>query len=170
MLKLFTVFLKIGCIFFGGGFVLIPVLHKELVLNLHWLSEREFIDGTAISQLTPGPIAVLATFAGYRIEGIIGALIGTFALFLPATLLMLILSRSYEKFRNLSSVQKILGVLSPVIVGLLIAAALHIGQAAIASWQGTIIFVIALIALIRFKISPAFLIIGSAFLGFLFHF
>ena len=53
---LFWLFFKIGLIFFGGGYVLIPVLHKELVINLHLLSERQFIDGTAISQLTPGPV------------------------------------------------------------------------------------------------------------------
>jgi hypothetical protein len=60
-------FLKTGLVFFGGGFVLIPVLHHRLVTELGWLSPREFLDGVAISNLTPGPIAVLATFAGYHV-------------------------------------------------------------------------------------------------------
>jgi chromate transporter len=58
-------FLKIGCVFFGGGFVLVPLLHQHLVTNLRYLTEREFLDGVAISNLTPGPIAVLATFASF---------------------------------------------------------------------------------------------------------
>src|ERR1035441_11123120 len=60
--------------FFGGGFALVPVLHQTLVEKLGWLSPQEFIDGVAISNLTPGPISVLATFAGYRLRGIAGAL------------------------------------------------------------------------------------------------
>jgi chromate transporter len=72
--NLAATFLKIGAVFFGGGFVLVPVLHHRLVTELGWLSPKEFLDGVAISNLTPGPIAVLATFAGYHVAGFAGAL------------------------------------------------------------------------------------------------
>ena len=65
-------FLRVGLVFFGGGFVLVPVLHHRLVTQLHWLNSREFLDGVAISNLTPGPISVLATFAGFRVAGVSG--------------------------------------------------------------------------------------------------
>jgi chromate transporter len=77
LVKLCVTFLPIGLVFFGGGFVLVPVLHQTLVEKLRWLSPQEFIDGVAISNLTPGPISVLATFAGYRLRGIAGALVAT---------------------------------------------------------------------------------------------
>jgi hypothetical protein len=72
MVELAWVFLKIGVIFFGGGYVLIPLLHRLMVDHYHWLTLREFLDGVALSQLTPGPLAMLATFAGFRAGGFWG--------------------------------------------------------------------------------------------------
>jgi len=162
---IFLVFLKIGLIFFGGGFIVIPVMHRELVTEKHWLSNQEFIDGTAISQLTPGPVAVLATFAGYCKAGLAGALVATFAIFLPGSLLMLFMSWGYQKLKNITVLQKVLNTLIPVIVGLLIAASWQIGKTTIVNWWEAAVFIISLIALIRFKINPAFLIIAAALLG-----
>src|ERR1035437_3088288 len=93
-------FLKTGLVFFGGGFVLVPTLHHRLVTELGWLSPREFLDGVAISNLTPGPIAVLATFAGDHIAGVAGALVATTALLAPAIGLMWLVSGQYERYRN----------------------------------------------------------------------
>src|ERR1035437_6913824 len=97
-------FLKIGFIFFGGGFLLIPVIHRDIVVNLHWLTQQEFVDGVAMSQLTPGPVAVLATFCGFRQAGVIGALVATAAIMLPAFVLMLALSHGYRKFGEMRSI------------------------------------------------------------------
>lgn len=166
----FLIFFKIGLVFFGGGYVLIPVLHRELVSNLHLLTEREFIDGMAISQLTPGPVAILATFAGYRIQGIIGALTATFAMFLPGIVLMLLISKSYEFIKDSTSAQKILNTLIPVIVGLLIATCWQIGQKTITNWIEIIEFFIALFLIFRFKINPAILILFAMFLGIILKF
>ena len=165
LLMLAWVFLKIGLVFFGGGFVVIPVMHHELVTNLHWLTDRQFVDGTAISQLTPGPIAVLATFAGYQVAGVPGALVGTAAIFLPGSVLMVFLSRSYEALKNHAAARKILNTLIPVIVGLLVAAALQIGRTTVSGWADIAVMAVALVALVRFKVSPALLIIAAALLG-----
>ncbi len=93
-------FLKVGLAFFGGGFVLIPILHQRLVEQLHWLNPQEFLDGVAISNLTPGPIAVLATFAGFHLQGISGALLATAALFTPAMVLMAVICIGYERLKE----------------------------------------------------------------------
>jgi chromate transporter len=167
LLSLTWVFFKIGLVFFGGGFVVIPVMHHELVTNLHWLTNRQFIDGTAISQLTPGPVAVLATFAGYQVAGVAGALVGTAAIFLPGSVLMVLLSRSYEYVRNHEGARHILDTLIPVIVGLLISAALQIGRTTMTGWTDFAIFAVALTLLVRYKLNPALLIIAAALLGLL---
>ena len=156
---LFWVFLKIGFVFFGGGYVVIPVMHRELVMNLHFLTEREFIDGTAISQLTPGPVAVLATFAGYRVAGVAGALMATIGIFLPGSVLMIFLSKSYERMKGSNISRNILNTLIPVIIGLLVAASWQIGKSAVTStWEWCALF-LSLLALVRFKVNPAILIL-----------
>ncbi len=164
------VFLKIGLVFFGGGYVVIPVMHRELVTNLHWLTQQEFIDGTAISQLTPGPIAILATFAGYKISGILGALSATIALFLPGSIAMVFISRGYETLRNKKVARNVMDLLVPVVVGALIAASWTIGKDAIRSIYDIVICVIALVAIIRYKVNPAILILAAALLGLLLHY
>lgn len=165
---LFLIFLKIGFLFFGGGYAVIPIMQKDLVSNLHLLTQKEFIDGIAISQLTPGPVAILSTFAGYCISGISGALIATFAMFLPGSLLMLFLSKSYERIINSNRAMLVFNTIIPVIIGLLIAASWQISQSAIHNYIGLIIFFTSLFLLIKYKISPAILILAAAFLGFVF--
>lgn len=162
---LFWLFLKIGLVFFGGGFVIIPVVHRELVTNLHLLTEQEFIDGTAISQLTPGPVAILATFVGYQIQGIIGALVSTFAMFLPGTVLMLFISSHYEKLKNSNYAHKVLNTIIPVIVGLLLAACVQIGKSTVKTEISWISLLVSLFLLIKYKINPVILIIGFMILG-----
>lgn len=162
---LFWIFFKIGLVFFGGGYVIIPVIHRELVTNLHLLTEQEFIDGTAISQLTPGPIAIIATFAGFIISGVKGALVGTFAMFLPGSALMFFISRNYEKIQNSTFAYKILNKLIPVIVGLLIATSLQIGHEVISNLNSLIMLFLALFFLIRFKTNPIILIFICAIIG-----
>ncbi len=165
VLVVFIVFLKIGFVFFGGGYVAIPVIYRELVTNMHLLTEQQFIDGTAISQLTPGPIAIIATFAGYCIAGIWGAIVGTFAMFLPGSALMFLISKNYEKIRNSAMATKILNKTIPAIVGLLISTAVHIGKNVITNVIGVTVFVLSAILLIRFKVSPVILIVIFAIIG-----
>lgn len=163
--KVAWIFFKIGLMFFGGGYVLIPLIHRELVVNQHLLTQQEFMDGTAISQLTPGPLAVLATFAGFRIGGVVGALVGTVAVFAPGTVLMLFLSASYAKLGKHESVRGVLNMLIPAIVGLLIAAAWMIGKESVCHIAGAGIFIVSLVALIKYRINPALLIGAAALAG-----
>jgi chromate transporter len=167
LISIAWVFFKIGLLFFGGGFVAIPLMHRDLVMNLHWLTERQFLDGIAISQLTPGPIAVLATFAGFQLAGILGALVSTAAIFIPGSALMLFFAKNYEVLKNHDDTLQILNTLIPVIIGILIATALQIGRTTIKSWADIAILLIALVSIIKFKVNPALLIISAALLGYL---
>lgn len=157
-------FLKVGFVFFGGGFVLVPILHQTLVEGLHWLTAREFLDGVAISNLTPGPIAVLATFAGYRVQGVMGALVATLALFLPALILMSLLSHFYSRLKELSRAQDLLAGLSPVVVGLILGAAVLLAPGALHGVGGICLCALALLLLLRFQWHPAF-VLGLGALG-----
>lgn len=167
---LFWLFLKMGLVFFGGGYVVIPIMHRELVTNLHLMTELQFLDGIAISQLTPGPVAIMATFSGYCISGIRGALVGTFAMFLPSTLLMLLLSEWYDKIKNSIFGLKLLNKIIPAIIGLLLSATIQISKTTLTNWIEIAELFLALFLLIRFKTNPALLIIAAAALGFVIHF
>jgi len=158
-----TTFLKIGLVFFGGGFVLVALLHDRLVTQLGWLKPREFIDGLAISNLTPGPIAVLATFAGFHMAGVAGALAATVALFVPATVLMLGISYQYARFRDDQRVRRFLSGVNPAVAGLILSAGLLLSRSALVSWRGYLVCGFSLLLLGRLRWHPAFVLaIGAA--------
>lgn len=159
------VFLKIGFLFFGGGFLLIPILNRELVTHLQWLSPREFVDGVAMSQLTPGPVAILATFCGYRQGGVLGAILATMLIFLPAFVLMVVLARMYARFEQFPSVRTIMGVFPAAIVGLLAATALDLGRPVMVSPIHLVGAIAALVALVWLRVPPALLIVVGAIVG-----
>lgn len=168
-LTLLTTFFKVGLVFFGGGFVLIPVLHDRLVTGLGWLTPSEFLDGVAISQLTPGPIAVLATFAGYRVGGVTGALVATAALFAPAIVLMLFIAYSYDRMRHVAAVRDFLAGVVPAVVGLVVAAALALAPGTL-SWRhpaGIALSLAALWLLVWRKWHPALVLVLGAGIGIL---
>ncbi len=162
-----AVFFRIGLIFFGGGFVLLPVLHDHLVTRLGWLSPREFIDGVAISQLTPGPIAVLATFAGYHRAGLAGALVATAALFLPGMLWMLFLSRQYELRRDQPLAQRFLSGINPAVTGLVLSAAILLGRGSMTAWTHWAAGAAAFLLLVKWRVHPAFVLAAAALAGWL---
>lgn len=158
-----TAFLKIGLVFLGGGFALIPVLHHHLVSQWGWLKPREFLDGVAISNLTPGPIAVLATFTGYHLAGVAGAIVATAALFAPSIVLMLLFSYQYERLRHDRRAERFLAGVNPAVTGLIVSAAVLLGPGALASWRGCGLLAAALALLSLCKWPPAFVLaIGAA--------
>lgn len=168
--KLAWIFLKIGLMFFGGGYVLIPLLHRIMVNDYRWLTLREFLDGVALSQLTPGPLAMLATFTGFKAGGFSGALISTIAIFLPCTALMLVIGRYYEKFRNMDMIRETLDGLLPAVVGLVAGAAFNLGKTSLLSPRDFIMLAAGFIILQFTRLSPMLVILGGGAAGFLLHF
>lgn len=164
MLTLAWTFLKIGLLFFGGGYVLIPLLQHLLVEQYQWLSLREFLDGVAISQLTPGPLAILATFTGVRVGGFTGGLIATVCIFTPCVVLMLLVGRYYVRLKEVDLIRITLDGVLPAVVGLVASAAWSLG-ATLGGLREWLILVVAFV-LFRFTtISPMLMILGAGLVG-----
>ena len=128
LLELFLAFLQIGVTAFGGGYAAIPLIQSVIVHQQGWLNLTEMADILAISQMTPGPIAInAATFVGAKLTGIAGSIIATLANILPQTLLMLIFGRLVFSGHRLPALDRILGGLRPAVIGLITSAAISIG-------------------------------------------
>lgn len=128
-LELFLVFLKLGAFTFGGGAAMMPFLEDEVV-ERGWLSLEQFIDFVAISESTPGPFAVnIATYIGVEKAGFFGSVCATLGLVLPSFVIILLIARFYNKFKESRFVQGAMSGLKPVSIGLIAAAVVSIGQA-----------------------------------------
>jgi chromate transporter len=165
LLGLAFTFFKVGLIFFGGGYVLLPLLYQRLVTELAWLSPQQFLDGVAISNLTPGPISVLATFIGYKFCGVAGALVATVGLYLPALALMFVLCYGYGRLQGGAHFQDFFAGMTPALVGIVLSAAVLLGRRAIVSWQTALFAFLACILLVRFRWPPAVTLALGALLG-----
>lgn len=170
LLTLSTLFLRIGTITFGGGFVMIPLIEAEVVDSHHWLTHQEFVDATALGQVTPGPVLITATFIGYRVAGTLGALVATISIFLPSFLMMVIAGSSLARFHTNKIVQSFLKGVTPAVVGLLVAAGISIGRAGIHSWVGLLIAVIAGVVLVRYRPNAIWVILGAGVVRFVLGF
>ncbi len=125
-LQLFITYFKIGLFGFGGGYAMLSLIQHEVVEQYGWITQQEFTDIVAISQMTPGPIGInSATYIGYTVTGnIIGSAIATFAVCLPSFIIVLAIARAFTKFRNNKYVDDAFKGLRPATVGLIAAAAL----------------------------------------------
>jgi len=167
MLTLAWVYLHIGMMFVGGGYVLIPLMHHLMVDHYKWLTMREFLDGLALSQLTPGPLAVLATFTGFRSAGFAGALLATICIFLPCTLFMMLVGRYYERLKRIDVIKQTLDNLMPAVVGLIAAAAWNLGAASLSNIKEFAILALGFVIFKFSKLSPMLVILGAGVVGFL---
>lgn len=133
--QLFLTFFKIGIFTFGGGYAMLALIQQEITTR-GWMTAQEFVDVVGIAEMTPGPIAVnAATFAGYRIMGLPGALVATSAVVLPSLISVLIVSKVWEKYKNSKGVQWSFAGIRPVIVGLVGAAAIMVSTATLQSLE-----------------------------------
>jgi len=165
LLKLGLVFSGISLTLFGGGYVMIPIMQTLFVNNLHWLTRQEFIDAIAFSQATPGPILVSATFIGYKIAGLAGAIIATITMFAPSAVLMIMVSNIFKKTKDHSLARHMISGIKVVVIGLIIASA---GRLLYQQPLSVVLIIVALAALIlsfKYKVSPVYLIGASIFIG-----
>jgi len=163
--KLMVVFSGMSLTLFGGGYVFIPAIQETVVENLHWLSVREFADGIAIGQITPGPILISATFIGYKVAGIWGAFVATIAIFLPSGILMIAGSHFLEKFKKSNLVKSIFMGLRPAVIGMIFAASFTIAQSITICWQPIAIFLLIFLINFKYNVNAAILIPVSGILG-----
>ncbi|HEY5653493.1 MAG TPA: chromate transporter [Pontiella sp.] len=168
LFQLFVSFFTIGLFAFGGGYAAISLLQQE-VERRGWMSAERFVDLLAISQSTPGPIALnMATFVGYEQLSVLGAACATLAVALPGMLLMIVFALLFFHFYEHSAAQAVFMGLRPAVVGLVGAAAWQIGQVAIVNWRATGVSAVCVLLLAKWKVSPVVLVAGSAVVGILF--
>jgi chromate transporter len=133
------------------------------------LVRQEFVDAIAFSQLTPGPILVSATFIGYKLAGVSGALLATAAIFIPSAILMIIVSGIFEKNKHRQFLQNLLSGIKPVVVGMIMVAAVKIAQGFATDYLLVGVMVVVFALSYRLKISPVYLILLSILSGISFY-
>lgn len=156
------VFLRLGLAMFGGGLAMIPVLDHEVVDRLGWLTPREFSDAVTLGQITPGPVAITATFVGYRVAGASGAMTATLAAFLPAFVLNVIAGRSVAAWRRSPMVDSVFLAVKPVVIGVILAAALSLGRNTLHEWPDYLVATLSLVALAWLRTSALLVLIAAA--------
>ena len=160
-LSLSFIFLRIGTVTFGGGFVMIPEIENEVVNSHHWLTHQEFADATALGQITPGPVLIMATFVGYRVAGSIGALLCTICVFLPSFLMTIAAGSSFQRFRTNRQMRAFLRGVAPAVTGLLAAAAWSIARSGIHTIIGGAMAVVIVIILLRYRPNAFWVLMGA---------
>lgn len=176
-LELFLVFLKLGAFTFGGGAAMMPFLQDEVV-DRGWLTMEEFVDFVAISESTPGPFAVnIATYVGVEKGGILGSLVATLGLVLPSFVIILLIAKFYNKFKESRLVKGAMNGLKPASIGLIAAAVVSIGQAVLFpsgfGWEvflsynfiTSILIFVPMFLLCLKKIHPIVIVIASGIMG-----
>jgi len=169
-LELIRVFSNISLTLFGGGYVFIPVLDKIIVNEIGWLDSQQFIDCIAMGQITPGPILISATFVGYKMNGVLGAICATLSIFAPSSIIIIFISRFFLYFKNNMFAKKIIQGIKIGIVGLIIYSAIVVILNKETIDNYTIIsFIFSVILLIKTKTHPIILILLSGFIGYYLH-
>jgi chromate transporter len=161
------IFLRIGAVTFGGGYVMIPEIENEVVNSHHWLDHQQFADATALGQITPGPVLIMATFVGYRVAGTPGALLSTLCVFLPSFLMTIAAGSSFKRFRANRQAQAFLRGVAPAVTGLLAAAAWSVARAGIHTFIGATMAVVILFILLRYRPNAFWLLMGAGVFRFL---
>lgn len=167
--SVFLFFLKIGSVLYGSGYVLLAFLQRDLVERNHWLTSQQLLDAVVIGQVTPGPVFTTATFIGYLLAGNAGAIAGTVGIFLPAFVLVWVVNPWVPKLRQSPWTSGFLDGVNAVSLGLMAAATYTLGRAALVDLLTIIVAILSAIAVFRFKINSAWLVLAGGAIGLVSH-
>ena len=163
----FLVFLKIGSVLYGSGYVLLSFLETEFVLRYGAMTSQTLLDAVAVGQFTPGPVFTTATFVGYVIAGFPGAIAATIGIFLPSFLLVGLVFPWFENLRKNPILSIVLDGVNVASIALMAAVTIKLGIATLIGWQSIIIFLVSAILLIKTKINSTWLILAGSIIGIL---
>lgn len=163
--KVFLSFVKIGSILYGSGYVLLAFLEAEFVEKFGVLTNQQILDAVAVGQFTPGPVFTTATFIGYILEGISGAIAATIGIFLPAFLLVGILNPFVSKLRSSKALSNILDGINVASWGLMAVVSLKLGVSAVTDVPTAILAIISLFIVFKYKINSAFMVLFGGIAG-----
>ena len=162
---MFGVFLKIGAVLFGSGYVLLAFLRADFVERLHWLTERQLLDAVAVGQVTPGPVFTTATFIGYVLGGASGAAVATIGIFLPAFVLVALSGVLLPRIRHSPAVRAALDGVNVASLALMAVVTAQLARAAVVDWTTLLCALVAAVLLFRWKVNSAWLVLGGGVVG-----
>lgn len=165
LLPIFLTFLKIGAVTYGSGYTLLAFLRSNLVTTTHWITDQQLIDAVAVGQFTPGPVFTTATFIGYLIAGVPGAVAATVGIFLPSFLLVALVYPLGTRIRRSPWLSGFLDGVNVAALALIAGVLILLAKAALVDWFTIVLAAIALLILLRFKINSAWLVLGGAVVG-----
>jgi len=165
--SLFLVFLKLGVVVFGSGYVLVAFLQADLVDRLHWITQPQLLDAITAGQVTPGPVFATATFLGFLIHRWSGAAIATLAIFLPSFFMAGVVGALAGRIRTSRLASAFLDGVSAAAVALMAAVALWLGRATMTGGWTLALGLVSLALLLRTRVNATWLILGGAALGIL---
>lgn len=167
--QLAGIFLKIGALTFGGALAMLALIQEQVVHQMHWLTTREFVDGLALGQLTPGPTLMIAAYVGYKSAGVAGAAISALAMFLPAFIMMLALLPMLERVQHWLWIKAALNGVSAAIIGCLVVTLLQLSPHAAPDRLSMVALVLVAMALCRWRLPPLPLIVAAGLIGMAIH-
>lgn len=167
LLGIGSFFLMVGACSFGGGLTLIAFIQEQVVTQYQWLTHREFIDGLALGQFTPGPILMVSAYVGYKLHGIAGAAVGAAAIFLPAFVLMLSILPVFDRARQLVWTKAAMKGIGPAVIGVLAVSLLQMAPHALHDSFAMVLFVGSVAVLLAWQIGAIKLMVLGASLGIL---
>lgn len=160
-------FLKVGAVLYGGGYVLLAFLDQGLVHQHAWLTEQQLLDAVAIGQFTPGPVLSTATFIGYILGGAPGAAVATLAIFLPSFFYVSLLAPVLFRLRQSPWMAAFLDSVNVCAVALMVGVTIRLATDALRGWPAWVIATTALAVLLRWKLNPAWVVLGGGIAGLL---
>jgi chromate transporter len=163
--SLFAIFLKIGSVLFGSGYVLLAFLRSDFVERLGWLTERQLLDAVAVGQVTPGPVFTTATFIGYVLGDVPGAVLATVGIFLPAFVFVAVSGPLIPRLRRSRVAGAALDGVNAASLGLMAVVTWQLGRASIVSVSSCVVALIAGVLLATRRVNAAWLVIGGALAG-----
>jgi chromate transporter len=162
---LFLTFLKIGAVLYGSGYVLLAFLRNDFVERLGWLTDQQLLDAVAVGQFTPGPVFTTATFVGYVVAGVPGAVLSTIGIFLPSFFFVALLHPLVPRLRRSPWTAALLDGVNVAAIGLMAAVAWQLGRDAIVDPLTAGLATVAAVLLIRLRVNSAWLVLGGGIVG-----
>ena len=169
LIPLFLSFLKIGSVLFGSGYVLVAFLRSEFV-GPGMLTQRQLVDAVAVGQVTPGPVFTTATFIGYLLEGVPGAIVATVGIFLPAFVFVILTGPIIPRLRSSPIMSSFLDGVNAVSLALMAGVTWYLGRTAVVDPFTAALAIVAFVISYRFRINPAWLVLGGGSLGFAYQY
>jgi len=158
-------FLKVGAFTIGGGLTMIAFIQDQVVGQFGWLTPREFVDGLALGQLTPGPVLMIAAYVGYKLAGIGGAIVAASAAFLPSFVIMLAILPVLDRVRQMAWVKATMKGMAPAVIGVLAVSLIRLSPAAVPDPFALLILIGTIAATLALRVGAFKVMIGGAVLG-----